>query len=275
MSSPRKYFTIAAVVVCAIISLVIFSVNLKSPEKMSLFRKMVLEAVVPLESAADSVFDSVAGVWRRYVLLVGVQIEKEQLKAENAALAREISDYRELSISCARLRKLMDIKSDLKFPTVAARVVGKNRSSLFKTVLIDKGTADGIKTGFPVMGTGGVVGRVMETSWNASKILLLVDYNSNIDCLIQRNRCQGILRGDGDSGCELKYVQRSEEVKPGDTVVSSGLAGMFPGGLLVGEVLTVEKGEPSLFQKIMVRPAADIDRMEEVLVILRETENYE
>jgi len=273
MTSPKKYSTIAVVVILAIISLVIFSFNLKSPEKMSLFRKVVLEAVVPLESAVNSVFGSVTGVWRKYVLLVGAQTENERLKAENASLAREVSDYREMTLACARLRKLMDIKSDLKFPTIAARVVGKNRSSVFKTVLIDKGALDGIQTGFPVMGTGGIVGRVMDTSWNTSKILLLIDYNSNIASLIQRNRCQGILRGYGNSGCELKYIQRSEDVKPGDTVVSSGLAGIFPRGLLVGKVVEVEKGEAGLFQKIAVRPAVDIARMEEVLVILKDTEN--
>jgi len=165
------------------------------------------------------------------------------------------------------------MKNDFKFQTVAARVVGRNRSSVFKTVLINKGTADGIKTGFPVMGTGGVAGRIMETSRNASKVLLLVDYNSNIDVLVQKNRCQGVLRGCGSSGCELRYVQRSEEVKTGDAVVSSGLAGVFPQGLLIGKVAIVEKGEAGLFQKITVHPAADITKLEEVLVILRGKED--
>lgn len=273
MASPRKYYTVAAVIIFVVISLIIFSLNFKSPEEISFFRRVVLEAVVPLECAVDSVFSSVVGAWERYVLLVGLERKNRELKAEIVSLARDISDYREISLDYARLSALMDMKNDFKFPTVAARVVGRNRSSVFKTVLINKGTADGIKTGFPVMGTGGVAGRIMETSRNASKVLLLVDYNSNIDVLVQRNRCQGVLRGCGSSGCELRYVQRSEDVKTGDVVVSSGLAGVFPRGLLIGKVAVVEKGEAGLFQKIMVHPATDITRLEEVLVILRGKED--
>lgn len=273
MASPKKHYTVTVVVVFVVISLTIFSLNFKSPEKMSFFRKIVLEAVVPLEGAVDSAFSSVTGAWKRYVLLVGLERKNRELEVKIASLTRDASNYREMSLDCARLRKLMNMKNDFKFPTVAARVVGKNRSSVFKTVLINKGTADGIKTGFPVMGMGGVAGRIMETSRNASKVLLLVDYNSNIDVLIQRNRCQGVLRGCGSSGCELEYVQRSEDVKTGDVVVSSGLAGVFPRGLLIGKVASVEKEEAGLFQKITVHPAINITRLEKVLVILEEKED--
>jgi len=273
MASPRKYYAVTAVIIFVVVSLIIFSLNFKSPEEISFFRRVALEAVVPLERAVDLVFSSVVGAWERYVLLVGLERKNRELKAEIASLGRDLSNYREISLDYARLRKLMNMKNDFKFPTVAARVVGRNRSSVFKTVLINKGTADGIKTGFPVMGTGGVAGRIMETSRNASKVLLLVDYNSNIDVIVQKNRCQGVLRGCGSSGCELRYVQRSEDVKTGDAVVSSGLAGVFPQGLLIGKVAIVEKGEAGLFQKITVHPAADITKLEEVLVILRGKED--
>ncbi|MCD6487570.1 MAG: rod shape-determining protein MreC [Syntrophobacterales bacterium] len=273
MASPRKYYTITAIVVFVVVSLIVFSLNFKSPERMSFFRKIVLEAVDPLECAVDSVFSSVGGAWKRYVMLVGLERKNKELEAKIVSLVRDVGDYREMSLECARLREIMNMKKGFEFTTVAARVVGRNRSSVFKTVLINKGTADGIKTGFPVMGTGGVAGRIMETSRNVSKVLLLVDYNSNIDVLVQRNRCQGVLRGCGSSGCELRYVQKSEDVKTGDVVVSSGLAGVFPRGLLIGKVAVVKKGEVGLFQKIMVHPAADIARLEEVLVILREKED--
>ncbi len=133
--------------------------------------------------------------------------------------------------------------------------------------MINKGTADGINIDFPVMGAEGVAGKVIETSWNVSKVLLLVDYNSHIDALIQRNRCRGVLQGSGKSGCELKYVQRSDDVRVGDVVISSGLAGVFPKGLVLGKVVEVDKKEAGLFQRIGVCPALDIARLEEVLVI--------
>ena len=269
MTSPKRYPTIIAVLVLVVISLILFSLNFKSPGKPGFFKKIVLEMVVPLEYAVNSTFSSIGGAWERYVLLVGVERENRELHARVASLMKEVNDYREMSLECVRLRKLITIKDDAGFPTVAARVVGRNRLSVFRTVLIDRGTADGIEAGFPVITAGGVAGKIIEVSWNTSKVLLLVDYNSNIDALVQRNRCQGVLQGYGRSGCELKYVQRSENVKTGDTVISSGLAGVFPKGLVLGKVVSVDKEEAGLFQRIRVSPVLDITRLEEVLVILK------
>ncbi|HOO90061.1 MAG TPA: rod shape-determining protein MreC, partial [Syntrophales bacterium] len=178
MTSPKKYPTIIATLVLVIISLILFSLNFKSPGKPGFFKKIVLEMVVPLEHAIGSVFNSIGGAWGRYVLLVGLESETRDLNAKVASLMQEINEYREISLECMRLRQLITIKDTMKYPTVAARVVGRNRLSVFRTVLIDRGTADGIETNFPVIAAGGVVGRVIEVSWNASKVLLLVDYNS-------------------------------------------------------------------------------------------------
>jgi len=113
-----------------------------------------------------------------------------------------------------------------------------------------------------------VAGRIIEVSWNASKVLLLVDYNSNIDALVQRTRSQGVLQGSGSSGCELKYVQRTQDVQVGDVVLSSGLDGVFPKGLVLGTVDAVERKDAGLFQQIRVSPVLDIGTLEEVVVIL-------
>jgi rod shape-determining protein MreC len=110
------------------------------------------------------------------------------------------------------------------------------------------------------------VGRVIETSWHASRVLILIDENSNIDALIQRSRAQGILQGAGSAGCNLKYISRAENVQTGDVVLSSGLAGVFPKGLLLGVVTGTSGGEGGLFQKIDVAPAVDFGRLEEVLI---------
>jgi rod shape-determining protein MreC len=141
---------------------------------------------------------------------------------------------------------------------------------VFKTILINRGTKDGVSIDCPVVAAEGIAGRVIEVSWNVSKVLLLVDYNSNIDALIQRSRVQGILQGTREGECDLKYVQRSEEVKVGDVVVSSGLAGIFPKGLLLGRVRNVQKEKSGLFQRIEVSTEVDVTKLEEMLVILKE-----
>lgn len=151
--------------------------------------------------------------------------------------------------------------------------MGGSRSSVFKTILINRGTRDGLKEGCPVLTDEGVVGRIVETSWNVSRVLLLIDNNSNIDALVQESRAQGILQGRGADGCILKYVQSSEEVREGDSVISSGLAGVFPKGLLLGVVRKVEKEPFGLFQDIQVSPSVDLLKLEEVVVILSDKED--
>ncbi len=112
------------------------------------------------------------------------------------------------------------------------------------------------------------MGRIVEASSHVSKILLLIDESSNIDALVQENRIQGILQGAGSLGCSLKYVSKTETVNVGNIVISSGLSGLFPKGLLLGSVKSVDKTDSGLFQKVDVAPFVDFARLEEVMVIV-------
>lgn len=275
MTSPKRSNTVIALLVLVTVFVVSFSSYYKSPEKTGIFKKMILEVAVPLGSMFNSALGAVGTQWKQYVLLVGIREKNRELEKEVASLVQEVNTCREMSLECIRLRNLMDMRTRLACSSVAARVIGKDRSSVFQTVLINKGSTDGIESGFPVVGSGGVAGRIIDVSWNVSKILLLVDYNSNIDALIQRNRSQGVLQGAGSRGCELKYVQRSDDIRKGDVVISSGLAGVFPKGLLLGTVADIEKKEASLFQRVLVKPILDVTRLEEVLVIVKRPEEGE
>jgi rod shape-determining protein MreC len=271
MSFFKRYQTIITVVVLLVFILIIFSLTLKSPgTETGLFRKVVLETVAPVEGAINSTFAYVGGLWKRYIFMVGLEEKNRELTEKVSSLTEEINTYREIAQECKRLRKYVGLEENIVSPTVAARVVGRNRPSVFKTILINRGASDGVSVGCPVMAAEGIVGKVIDVSWNISKVLLLVDYNSNIDVLIQKSRVQGILRGNGKSECDLKYVERSETVNAGDVIVSSGMAGVFPKGLLLGRVTEVEKEKSGLFQKITVSPEVDVTKLEEVLVILSE-----
>jgi len=271
MSFLKRYQTIITALVLLFVSLVIFSLSLKSPQsEMAIFRKIVLETIAPVEGAINSAFGYVGGLWGRYIFLVGLEKENRDLSARLSALNEELNGYRENNLEYERLKKYIGLEKDIVYPTIAAKVVGRNRPSVFKTVLINRGTKDGVSVDSPVVAAEGVAGRVIEVSWNVSKVLLLVDYNSNIDALIQRSRVQGILQGDREGECDLKYVQRSEEVKVGDAIVSSGLAGIFPKGLLLGRVRNVQKEKSGLFQRIKVTTEVDVTKLEEMLVILKE-----
>ena len=190
------------------------------------------------------------------------------LKKENAMLSNELLQYREGYLEGIRLQKLLKLKESLNYQSIAARVVAKSQTTLIKTILIDKGTTDGLKIGLPVVAEKGVAGRIIESSWHSSRVLLLIDESSKIDASLQEGRNQGILQGGGAGVCSLKYIPKTETVKVGDVVISSGLSGVFPKGLFLGVVKVADKNEPGLFQKVQVVPYVDFAKMEEILVLV-------
>jgi rod shape-determining protein MreC len=268
MLVPRKYHSLIVAAVLLILSLAVLSYSTARLSETGFLRKTVLEAAAPVEDAVNISLKGLHDAWKRYLFLVGLEDENRRLRKQNAALSDQLNRYLEGHIEGMRLRKLLNLTVDLPNRTVAARVVDRSRTSLFKMILINKGTADGLRVGLPVLSEQGVVGRIIETAWHASQVLLLIDENSNIDALIQRSRAQGILQGAGAAGCNLKYISRVEEVQVGDVVLSSGLAGVFPKGLLIGVVTGASRKGEGLFQKIDVAPAVDFGKVEEVLALI-------
>ena len=268
MLIPHNYQSPFVAAVLLIISLAVISYSASRLAETGFLRKMVLEVAAPAENAINVLLKGLRDSWKRYIFLVGIEDENRRLRYGNAVLNEQLNNYREGYMEGMRLRKLLNLKDGLTNQVVAARVIDRNRVSLFKTILIDKGTADGMRVGFPVLSEQGVVGRIIETAWHASQVLLLVDGNSNIDGMIQRSRAQGILQGAGSAGCNLKYISRVEEVLPGDVLLTAGLAGVFPKGLLLGVISGVSRKEEGLFQKIDVTPAVDFGRLEEVLALI-------
>ena len=268
MLVPRKYHSLIVAAVLLILSLAVLSYSAARLSETGFLRKTVLEAAAPVEDAVNISLKGLHDAWKRYLFLVGLEDENRRLRKQNAALSDQLNRYREGHIEGMRLRKLLNLTEDLPNRAVAARVVDRSRTSLFKMILINKGTADGLRVGLPVLSEQGVVGRIIETAWHASQVLLLIDENSNIDALIQRSRAQGILQGAGAAGCNLKYISRVEEVQVGDVVLSSGLAGVFPKGLLLGVVTGASRREEGLFQKIDVAPTVDFGKVEEVLALI-------
>jgi rod shape-determining protein MreC len=170
----------------------------------------------------------------------------------------------------SRLRELLQYKNTMDWPVVAAQVIGRDPTGWFESVIIDKGKSSGLKVNMPVVNAGGVVGQLVSVSRNYSKVLLAVDQNSAVDCLIQRSREKGIVKGLSPSTCKLDYVLKTGDVAAGDLAVTSGIGGVYPKGLPVGEVLEVRDIPWELFKYIKVKPAVDFSKLEEVLVILRE-----
>ena len=267
MLLPKKYRIGIQITLIFVASFVILFYNFRNASP-GFLRKMALEIVVSLDSVVNAPFEGLRSAWTRYIFLLGLQEENRRLKEKNARLNEESIRFREGYLESIRLKNIIKLSDNLSLPKITAKVVGRNPSSIFKMILINRGTAHGLRAGLPVIAVSGVVGRILETSWNASRVLLIIDENSNIDALLQENRVQGMLQGASSAGCNLKYVAKTAEVKAGDIVVSSGVDGIFPKGLPLGVVRSASKKDADLFQKVNVAPFVDPAVVEEVIVIM-------
>ena len=268
MLFSRKNRPVIILSLVALLTVALLMYGVRHPYENGLLRKLVIETSAPLDLFFRTPINAAQQAWQRYLFLVGVGEENRRLKKEHDRLTGQVVQYREAYYESLRLQRLLRLQGELGYATVPARVIGTDQKSVLKTILINRGTTHGLRKDLPVVTDQGVVGRIIETSWHVSRVLLLTDANSNIDALIQSNRVQGILQGAGAVGCTLKYVAKTEDVKTGDTVLSSGLAITFPKGLLLGFVHRADKKDSGLFQKIEVIPAVDFSRIEEVVVLL-------
>jgi rod shape-determining protein MreC len=263
----RKYKTAIFVVTLLVLALIMFSYNLKYGADGNFFRKIVLEMVAPAQKVLSSSVKSVNDAWLRYVLLVGIEEENKNLKNKINELKAALILYQEGYLEAQRLRKLLDIKDDYNYHFVSARVIGKEQAALSKTILINKGAAHGLKTGMPVIAPPGLIGRLVDVSWHVSKVLLFIDESSNVGAIVQRTRTQGVVSGAGPRGLILKYISKTQDVKEGDVIVSSGMGGVFPKGLLIGQVSHVDRQNSGLFLKINIAPFVDFSKLEEILIL--------
>ncbi len=229
--------------------------------------RAVLDATAPVEMAATRFGDITRALWRHYIGLVGVQRENERLQGELARLRSEQVRIAELEAENRRLHALLGLKSVLGLNAIGARVIGGDATGLGRTIIIDQGSANGVRAGMAVLSTEGVVGRVIAAGSKAARVMLINDYNSALEAIDERSRTRGLVTGTLSGQVALKYVGRSADVRVGDTLITSGQDGIYPGKLLVGSVASVAREGPGLFLEVQVKPTARLDRLEQVLVV--------
>lgn len=253
-------------------ALALFSLHLALTDKKEYARGYILKEIIsytvtPVQSVVLGVQDSIREVWTDYFYLVGVKEENETLRKTMYQLAEENRKLREDVVQGERLRALLEFKEALPYSTTGAGIVGYSMERWSRTVTIDKGASEGIAKDHAVIATAGVVGRIIEVNGASSRVLLSTDLRSNIDVIIERSRVKGVVEGNGTDGLVMKYVRQVDDIKAGDQVVTSGLSGVFPKGIVVGEVIKVEKSSDNFFKHVEVRPAVDMGKLEEVLVV--------
>jgi rod shape-determining protein MreC len=262
----RKYLIIASLLLVAFI---FYSWNLKNKERANLFERGVLNLMSSVNSVIAGVNRGVAGIWKDYLDLVDVRKENKLLRQNVKVLNARVLQCGEALRANERLIKLLDMKNSLQIPSLAASVIGEDASPWFKTIMINRGEADGLREGMPVVAADGIIGQLVKVVSGSSRVLIITDHASGVAAIIQRSRARGVVRGKGDGTCTLEFSMASEDVKVGDTVITSGIGGIFPKGLKIGEVSMVKKGEYGIFQTVEVRPSVNLARLEEVLVLLQ------
>lgn len=248
-------------------ALQLLSLGLRGEGILSLPSRMVLTlSYYPLKAISSGI-KAAQSLGRHYLYLVNLSKENKELKRDIDQLRFEKNQLVEAALENKRLRDLLDFRGSLEGRAIPAEVVGEDPSSWFRTIIINKGSEDQIARGMGVVTKEGIVGQVSKVSAKLTQVLLIVDYSSNVDTLIRRTRAKGILEGKAEGICQLKYLPRLEDVKVGDEVVTSGIGGIFPKGLVVGVVKSVEKKSYGMFQKVLVTPKVDFGKLEEVLVL--------
>lgn len=249
-----------------LISLLLLSASAGTRRRMDPVTGIVLDGMWPLQRATAATIQALGGAWRSYVDLVGTTQENERLRRRVVALEQQAIRLAEVEQTDKRLEELLDFRSTLVGEVLVANIIARDPLPWFSSLTIDKGASDGVQKNAAVLSPFGVVGHTMAAGAHATRVLLLTDHNSGIDAVVQRSRARGIVAGSIEGHCVMKYVKRGEDVEVGDRVVTSGLDGIFPKGIMIGEVTRVTRGNRGLLQVADLQPSVPLDRIEEVLV---------
>jgi rod shape-determining protein MreC len=200
--------------------------------------------------------------------------QNEELRQQNDALRQQVHALGEMGDENLRLHQLLGLKENNVFHTVTARVIGRDASNWWKSIQIDRGSNDGLHKNLAVLNADGLVGKIVSVTKGESRVLLLTDPNCKVSALLQNTREPGVAAGVETSfrfspRCVMTYVNRDAKIKPGEPVISSGLGGVFPKGVLVGTVTTAQLNKQTgMYQDVDIKPAVDFRRLEEVLVVM-------
>jgi rod shape-determining protein MreC len=241
-------------------------------EDTRLIRIWAVDAITPLERVLIWSQNGSHNIWHNYFYLRGVRAENRELKQQIEQLHLQQVRISEDAEQAHRLQQLLGFREQYISKTVPAQVIGSSASDLSRSIYIDKGSNDKIAPDMAVITAGGIVGKVLRVYPSTSLVLMINDQSSGVGAMLEKSRLQGVLRGTTDGEVTLERVMSDETVTPGETVLSSGGDQIFPKGLPVGTVTAVRPGK-EMFLNIKIKPSADLNRLEEVLVVTEKQEH--
>lgn len=253
-----------------LVSVQLMSLSLRFPE-LPLYGWKATEIILsPGQKLFSEVFQTSDFLWKRYVWLQDTSLERELLSLQVKELKSKNAMLEEIRNENGQLRNILSFKKSSDKEGVVANVIGRDPSAWLMSITVDKGTTHGVDVGMPVGNGVGVVGRIVAVSSNTSSVLLINDPTSSIGAMLQTSRATGLLEGWlKQDNLRLNYIEslKEDSISKGDRVITSGLDGVFPKGLLLGEVSEVREIPGELFKEVLVRPAVDLSVLETVVVL--------
>jgi len=264
---PSRHKSLVLLAGVIVLQVLMLAVQIKRDSEGRLIRVWTVGAVSPFERAGSYGFGWIRDIWRHYFALQNTTKESEQIRRENDALKLQITQLQGKAAEADRLAALLNFRqSQASVPMIGARVIGTGAGTASLTIQLDRGERDGIRKNMGVITPDGVVGKVVEAYPNASQVLLLTDKESGVGAMLADSRVQGPVGGLGEPLLVMKYVPNDDTVNLGERVITSGMDRIFPRDLPVGTVAEIKPGNQ--FKQIRVKPAANLERLEEVLVLL-------
>src|SRR5271163_1424528 len=267
--SRHRPLSLLAIVV--LVQVLLLAFQIKRENNVRLVRYWAVELMTPLERAGTWTFSHVGGVWGGYVGLRNTRAENERLRSELDKLRLRTGELESRSAEAQRLSTLLNFHdAHPEAPMLAAQVIGASADPTSHTLFINRGERDRLRRNMGVITPDGVVGKIVEVFPSTAQVLLINDKDSGVGALLADTRTHGVIKGSGSTDARLDYVVNDEKVHPGEILLTSGEDRIFPKGLLIGSVTNASPGNP--FQVIRIEPAARLDRLEDVLILLSQQE---
>ena len=264
---PSRHKSLALLTGVLLLQVLMLAVQVKRDSRGRLLRVWTVTAVTPFEKGGAWGFGRIRGVWDHYFALRGATQQNEALRQENDALKLAISQLESKAAEADRLAALLNFRqTHEKVPMVMALVIGASAGTASRTVEIDRGERDGVRRNMAVITPDGAVGKIIEVFRDNAQVLLLSDKEGGAGAMLVNSRIQSPVKGNGEPMLTMTYVAAEEKVTPGEKIVTSGMDKIFPRDVPIGTVAEVKQGNP--FKQIRVTPAARLDRLEEVIVLL-------
>ncbi|MDR3606486.1 MAG: rod shape-determining protein MreC [Oligoflexia bacterium] len=260
----RFYIVLFAFILIPVIAI---DTSTRAPREYRFYDKVIVFITSPIQVSITWTLDQLASAFQNYVYLLHTRQENILLTDENRKLLNAIAGLRETEQENIRLRKLLNFEEQTKMSAVVARVIAKDVSTDFRAVRINRGENSGIRRNMAVVSNEGVVGRILRTTEHTADVVTILDLLSAVDVINERSRARGVFEGLTDDTGILRYTVRTDDIQPGDELISSGLGGVFPKGKPVGVVSKVTKKPFGISQDVEVHPSVDFSKLEEVLVI--------